>query len=64
VRHLEAGLIVGAIWMVVILIAIGLIAFLGWLMGSVVAMAILATTIIIILGASFIDWYSERKRKP
>jgi len=64
VRHLEAGLIVGAIWMVVILIAIGLIAFLGWLMGSAVAMAILATTIIIILGASFIDWYSERKRKP
>ena len=63
-RHLEAGLIVGAIWMVVILIAIGLIAFLGWLMGSAVAMAILATTIIIILGASFIDWYSERKRKP
>ena len=61
-RHLEAGLIVGAIWMVVILIAIGLIAFLGWLMGSAVAMAILATTIIIILGASFIDWYSERKK--
>jgi len=61
-RHLEAGLVVGAIWMVVILIVIGLIAFLGWLMGSAVAMAILATTIIIILGASFIDWYSERKK--
>jgi hypothetical protein len=64
VKHLEAGLIVGVAWVVILVLAVGIITVLNWLFGTALAVAILATTVIIIVGASFIDWYTERKKKP
>jgi len=64
VKHLEAGLVIGGVWAVIVVVACAILVVLNWLVGTALAVAILATTIIIILGASFIDWYTERKRKP
>jgi len=62
VKHIQAGLIVGVIWFVVVAGAISLTALLSLLLGTAIAASVVAVTIIIIVGASFIDWYTERKR--
>ena len=61
-KHIQAGLIVGVIWFVVVAGAISLTALLSLLLGTAIAASVVAVTIIIIVGASFIDWYTERKR--
>jgi len=64
VKHIQAGLIVGAIWFVVVAAAVSLTAILSIMLGTAIAASVVAVTIIIIVGASFIDWYTERKRSP
>ena len=61
-KHIQAGLIVGVIWFVVVAGAISLTALLSLLLGTAIAASVVAVTIIVIVGASFIDWYTERKR--
>jgi Mg/Co/Ni transporter MgtE len=60
VKHLEAGLIVGGAWAVIVVVAVGLINILNWLVGTGFTVAIFATTVIVIGVASFIDWKTER----
>jgi len=61
-KHIQAGLIVGGIWFVVVAAAVSLTAILSLMMGTAIAASIVAITIVIIVGASFIDWYTERKK--
>jgi hypothetical protein len=60
-RHLQAGLMIGGVWLVIVLIAISIVVLLSVFFGTALAVAILATTIVVIAGAAFIDWYSERR---
>lgn len=61
-RHLEVGIVVGIIAAGCMIMAAGLMAVLNWIFGAGVAVAIVATTVILIVIASFIDWYSERRK--
>ena len=61
-KHIEAGLIVGGAWAVIVILAAAIVLVLNQLVGTGFAVAIVATTIIVIVGASFIDWYTERKK--
>lgn len=61
-KHLEAGLIIGGAWAVIVILVSAIVMVLNTLVGTAFAMAIVATTIIVIAGASFIDWYTERRK--
>ena len=62
-KHVQAGLIVGAIWFIVVAVAVSLTAVLSLMMGTAIAASVVVTTIMIIVGASFIDWYTERRKQ-
>lgn len=61
-RHLEVGIVIGLIWAGILIIAAGVMAVLNLFFGAGVAVAIVTTTVILIAGASFIDWYTERRK--
>jgi hypothetical protein len=61
VKHLEAGLLIGAAWALALVILIGLVAIFNTLIGTAFTVAIFATTIIVIGVAAFIDWKTEKR---
>jgi hypothetical protein len=60
VRHLEAGLLIGAAWALVVTVTSVLALLVNMLIGTAFTVAIFATTIIVIGVAALIDWKTEK----
>lgn len=60
-KHLEAGLVVGGLWAATVILASVIVLVLGQLVGTAFAVAIVATTIIVVAVATIVDWYTERR---
>jgi len=62
VNHIAAGLAIGGVWFLVVAGVVAFAAILNWLIGPTFTVAIFATTIVVIIGGTLIDWYTERRQ--